>query len=81
MGCEPKRIADTQKHITTVEDAVLWCSEESADVEFSSNSSVPRVWIKVAGHPVVLRGTFLDAVHVLCAIVHKHKSEEYKYIW
>jgi hypothetical protein len=68
-------------HITNIEDAVQWCAEESADVEFSNNVGVRRVWVKVSGHPVVVRETLVEAVNVLNDIVRKRRSEECLYIW
>ncbi len=67
--------------ITSVDDAVQWCVEESADVEFLNNLGVRRVWIKVQGHPVVVRDTLLEAVSVLNDIIKKRRSEECLYIW
>lgn len=68
-------------HITNTDDAVQWCARESADVEFSDNVGVRRVWVKVAGHPTVVRETLVEAVDVLSAIVRKRRSEECQYIW
>jgi hypothetical protein len=67
--------------ISCIEDAVKWCVNESADVEFLNNLGVKRVWLKVQGHPVVVRDTLVDAVNVLNELVRKRKSEECLYIW
>jgi len=67
--------------ISTVEDAVQWCAKESADVEFSDNVGVRRVWVKVSGHPVVVRETLIEAVDVLSEIIRKKRSDECCYIW
>ncbi len=68
-------------HIDTTDDAVQWCVAESADVEFSSNVGVRRVWVRIPGHPVVVRETLVEAVKVLNDIVRKRKSDECLYIW
>lgn len=81
MASEIKRSNREMNHITNIEDAVQWCAEESADVEFSNNVGVRRVWVKVSGHPVVVRETLVEAVNVLNDIVRKRRSEECLYIW
>ena len=81
MSSELNRSIRDLNHITNIEDAVQWCARESADVEFSDNIGVRRVWVKVTGHPVVVRETLVEAVDVLSDIVRKHKSEECQYIW
>jgi hypothetical protein len=81
LSSELNRSIRDLNHITNIEDAVQWCARESADVEFSDNIGVRRVWVKVTGHPVVVRETLVEAVDVLSDIVRKHKSEECQYIW
>ena len=81
MASDIKRSNREMNHITNIEDAVQWCAEESADVEFSNNVGVRRVWVKVSGHPVVVRETLVEAVNVLNDIVRKRRSEECLYIW
>ena len=81
MAIESKSTDNTQNRITTVEDAIRWCSEQAADVEFSDNTGVSRVWVKVAGHPEVVRETLIDAVNVLDELVRKRRLEECSYIW
>jgi len=81
MESEFNRSVRELNHITNIEDAVQWCARESADVEFSDNIGVQRVWVKVTGHPVVVRETLTEAVGVLSEIVRKRRSEECRYIW
>ena len=81
MSSELNRSVRDLNHITSIEDAVQWCARESADVEFSDNIGVRRVWVKVTGHPVVVRETLVEAVDVLSEIVRKRRSEECQYIW
>jgi hypothetical protein len=81
MAIELKRSVKEMSPITNIEDAVQWCAEESADVEFSNNVGVRRVWVKIPGHPVVVRETLVEAVSVLNDIVRKRKCEECLYIW
>ncbi len=81
MSSEPRRCDKEMTHIDTTEEAVQWCVEESADVEFSNNVGVRRVWVRIPGHPVVVRETLVEAVKVLNDIVRKRKSEECLYIW
>ena|GEM_PF-1435109 len=78
---EIKRCVKDMNHIDSIEEAVNWCAEESADVEFSNNVGVRRVWVKIPGHPVVVRESLVDAVNVLNDIVRKRKSDESMYIW
>jgi hypothetical protein len=77
---EERRTRDMNQ-ICSVEDAVQWCVEESADVEFLNNVGVRRVWVKIPGHPVVVRDNLVEAVNVLNDIVRKRKSDECLYIW
>jgi hypothetical protein len=81
MASEYNRFIRESNQITNIEDAVQWCARESADVEFSDNIGVQRVWVKVTGHPVVVRETLVEAVDVLSEIVRKRRSEECQYIW
>jgi len=81
MASEYNRFIRESNQITNIEDAVQWCARESADVEFSDNIGVRRVWVKVTGHPVVVRETLVEAVDVLSEIVRKRRSEECQYIW
>lgn len=81
MATELKRSVKEMNPIANIEDAVQWCAEESADVEFSNNVGVRRVWVKIPGHPVVVRETLVEAVSVLNDIVRKRKCEECLYIW
>lgn len=81
MASEIKRSNKDMAHIDNAEQAVQWCAEESADVEFSNNVGVRRVWVRIPGHPVVVRETLIDAVNVLNEIVRKRKSDESLYIW
>ncbi len=81
MASEIKRCYKEMAHIDTTEQAVQWCADESADVEFSNNVGVRRVWVRIQGHPVVVRETLIDAVKVLNEIVRKRKSDESLYIW
>jgi hypothetical protein len=81
MASEYNRFIRESDQITNIEDAVQWCARESADVEFSDNIGVRRVWVKVTGHPVVVRETLVEAVDVLSEIVRKRRSEECQYIW
>ena len=67
--------------IDNIEKAVEWCIEESADVEFSNNVGVRRVWVKIPGHPVVVRESLIEAVNVLSEIIRKRRSDECLYIW
>ena len=43
MASEIKRCVREMNHIDSIEEAVNWCAEESADVEFSNNVGVSRV--------------------------------------
>jgi chorismate-pyruvate lyase len=81
MASETKRCDKEMTHIDTTEQAVQWCSDESADVEFSNNVGVRRVWVRVSGHPVVVRETLIEAVNVLNDMIRKRKSDECLYIW
>jgi chorismate-pyruvate lyase len=81
MASEIKRHDKEMAHIDTTEQAVQWCSDESADVEFSNNVGVRRVWVRVSGHPVVVRETLIEAVNVLNDMIRKRKSDECMYIW
>lgn len=81
MSSELNRSVRDLNHIASIEDAVQWSARESADVEFSDNIGVRRVWVKVTGHPVVVRETLVEAVDVLSEIVRKRRSEECQYIW
>jgi len=81
LASELRRSFREMSHIDTVEEAVQWCAEESADVEFSSNVGVHRVWVKIPGHPVVVRETLIEAVNVLHDIVRKRRCDECLYIW
>ena len=69
------------QYIDNVEKAVEWCIEESADVEFSNNVGMHRVWVKIPGHPVVVRESLVEAVNVLNDIIRKRRSDECVYIW
>jgi hypothetical protein len=81
MAIEQKRSIKEMNPITNIEAAVQWCAEESADVEFSNNVGVRRVWVKIPGHPVVVRETLVEAVSVLNDIVRKRRCDECLYIW
>lgn len=81
MASEIKRCVREMNHIDSIEAAVNWCAEESADVEFSNNVGARRVWVKIPGHPVVVRESLVDAVNVLNDIIRKRKSDESMYIW
>ncbi len=81
MATELKRSIKEMNPITNIEDAVQWCVQESADVEFSNNVGVRRVWVKIPGHPVVVRETLVEAVSVLNDIVRKRRCDECLYIW
>ncbi len=81
MAIEQKRSIKEMNPIMNIEDAVQWCAEESADVEFSNNVGVRRVWVKIPGHPVVVRETLVEAVSVLNDVVRKRRSDECLYIW
>jgi hypothetical protein len=81
LASEIGRHFKEMSHIDTVEQAVQWCADESADVEFSNNVGVHRVWVKITGHPVVVRETLIEAVNVLNDIVRKRRCDECIYIW